>query len=313
VSEAEKGTLFDLLIIGAGPAGLAAGIYAARSGLKAVVLDKGAAGGQVLLIPAVENYPGFSKIAGWELAEKLVAHARGYVPIREGEEVKAIDTGEVFEVVTDRERYRTRALLFATGAGPRKLGVPGESEFSGRGVSYCAVCDGFFFRNKRVVVVGGGNAALTDALYLKSLGCAVILVHRRDTFRAEHHLQEAVRREAIPVIYNSVVEAIRGDEAVTAVTVRNLKEGAVQEIPADGVFIAVGEKPNTELAAAIGVEIAAGFIVVDRAGRTNIPRVYAAGDVTGGVRQIVTAVSEGATAALAAFEDLAKPYWSSPS
>lgn len=306
----EKETAFDLLIIGAGPAGLAAGIYAARSGLKAVIIDKGAAGGQVLAIPVVENYPGFPKIAGWELAEKLTAHARNYVPIKEGEEVKAINTGEIITVVTDRDRYTGRALLFATGAGPRRLGVPGEATFSGRGVSYCAVCDGFFFKNKAVVVVGGGNAALTDALYLKSLGCEVTLIHRRDDFRAEHYLKEAVKHEAIPVLWNSVVEEIRGDEAVTGVLVKNLKEGATREIRTDGVFIAIGEKPNTELAASIGVALADGFIVVDRHGRTNIPRVYAAGDVTGGVRQIVTAVSEGATAALAAFTDLTKPYWS---
>jgi thioredoxin reductase (NADPH) len=298
---------FDLLIVGAGPAGLAAGIYAARSGLKTLITDKGAAGGQLLTIPVVENYPGFTRIAGQELAEKLVTHARSYAPIKEGEEVKAIRIGDPIEVTTDRDRYLTRALLFATGASPRKLGVPGEAAFFGRGVSYCAVCDGFFFRNKRAIVVGGGNSALTYALYLKNLGADVTIIHRRNEFRAEHHLKEAVAREMLPIVWNSVVEEIRGNEAVTAVAVKNLTEGTLQEIQTDGVFIAVGEKPNSELAAGIGVALTEGFISVDRNGRTNIPRVYAAGAVTGGVRQIVTEVSEGAVAALTAFADLAKP------
>jgi thioredoxin reductase (NADPH) len=199
----------------------------------------------------------------------------------------------------------------ATGAKYRKLGIPGEDKFAGHGVSYCATCDGYFFKDKKVIMVGGGNSALTDALHLKNLGANVAIVHRRDSLRAEKYLQESIKSEKIPVIWDSIVEEIIGDEKqVNGVLVKNLKSKKLKKYKVDGVFIAIGEEPNSKLAGEMGIKLKDdGFIDVDNRCRTNIPRIYAAGDVTGGVRQIVTAVSEGATAALAAFEDLSNPYW----
>jgi thioredoxin reductase (NADPH) len=301
----------DLVIIGGGPAGLTAGIYAQRSGLSSVVIEKDMVGGQVAITPVVENYPGFTSIGGKKLMDIIAQQAKNYVPILEGEEVKEIKIGKKIEVFTSRGRYNGRALLITTGAGYRKLGVPGEEKYSGHGVSYCATCDGYFFKDKRVIMVGGGNSALTDALYLKNLGAKVKIIHRRDEFRAENYLQESVKRENISVIWDTILEEIMGTKKeITGVKLRNVKTKKTMKVDLDGVFISIGEDPNSKLAGEIGVKLDKdGFIEVDRGCRTNIPRIYAAGDVTGGVRQIVTAVSEGATAALSAFTDLTNPYW----
>lgn len=306
--EAEE---YDVVILGAGPAGLTAGIYAERSGLSSIVLDKSIVGGQVATTPNVENYPGFKNVGGMNLVEILTAHTREYSNVRENEPVQEVKLGKQIEVFTAKGVYLAKALIFATGSQWRKLGIPGESNYYGTGVSNCASCDGYAYRGKKVVMVGGGNSALTDALHLKNLGVEVTIVHRRDSFRAEKALQESLEREGIPVIWNTVVEEIHGDvERVKGVTLRNVQtdEKTLQEC--DGVFVAIGHLPNTEFATDIGVLLNTdGTIRVDRGMRTNIPRVYAAGDVTGGVRQIVTAVGEGATAALSAFEDLQNPYW----
>jgi len=301
----------DLIIIGGGPAGLTAGIYAQRSGLKSIVLEKDMIGGQVALTPVVENYPGFTNIGGKKLMDLIHSQAKNYVPIHEGEGVLEIKVGKKIEAITNRGRYLGRALILAMGAGYRTLGVPGEEKYNGHGVSYCATCDGYFFKGKKVAMVGGGNSALTDALYLKNLGANVAIIHRRHEFRAEKYLQESVKRESIPIIWDSVVEEIIGNEKeITGVKIKNIKSKASKIHKVEGVFIAIGEDPNSKLASEFGVKLTAGgFIEVDRSCRTNIPRIYAAGDVTGGVRQIVTAVSEGATAALSAFQDLANPYW----
>jgi thioredoxin reductase (NADPH) len=241
----------------------------------------------------------------------ISAQAKNYVDIREGEELYEIKVGKKIEAYTSRGKYEGSALILATGAKYKKLGVPGEEKFSGHGVSYCATCDGYFFKGKKVVMVGGGNSALTDGLHLKNLGANVAIVHRRDEFRAEKYLQESVAREKIPVIWDSVVEEIVGKgKKVTGVKVKNIKNKSVKIHKVDGVFIAIGEEPNSKLAAELGIKLKdGGFIEIDNKCRTNIPRIYGAGDVTGGIRQIVTAVSEGATAALAAFEDLSNPYW----
>ncbi len=309
--EAGLATEVDLIILGGGPAGLTAGIYAQRSGLKSIVLEKDMVGGQVALTPVVENYPGFTNIAGKKLMEIINQQARNYVPIREGEEVMEIKIGKNIEAYTNRGKYVGKALVIATGAGYKRLGVPGEEKFNGHGVSYCATCDGYFFKDRKVAMVGGGNSALTDALYLKNLGANVAIIHRRDQLRAEKYLQDSINRENIPVIWGSVVEEILGkDNKITGVKVKNIKTKKSKVHKVDGVFIAIGETPNSKLAGEVGVKLTkGGFIEVDRSCRTNIPRIYAAGDVTGGVRQIVTAVSEGATAALAAFEDISNPYW----
>jgi thioredoxin reductase (NADPH) len=300
----------DVLIIGAGPAGLAAGIYARRAGLSCLVLEKGVPGGQVLTSPMIENYPGFPEIPGMKLMDQMAEHARRYVDIREGEEVVRVKGGERFEVSTSSGRYSSRALILTTGSTHRKLGVKGEEGMTGRGVSYCATCDGFFYKKREVIVVGGGNTALTDALYLHSIECKVTIVHRRDSFRADRHLQESVAERRIPALLDTVVEEIVGADSVTAVKLRSVKNGTVTTKPVDGVFVAVGEIPSNQLAVELGLEMdSSGFVVADKTFRTNVPYVYAAGDLSGGIRQIVAAVHGGAAAALACFEDLTNPYY----
>ena len=241
----------------------------------------------------------------------LSVQAKNYIDIHEGEEVMEIKAGKKIEALTNRQRYLGKALIIATGAGYRKLGIPGEEKYSGHGVSYCATCDGYFFKGKKVTMVGGGNSALTDALYLKNLGAKVAIIHRRDAFRAEKYLQDSIKRENIPVLWNSVLEEIVGNEnKITGVKIKNEKTKKSKIHTVEGVFIAIGEVPNSKLAGERGIKLSeGGFIEVDRGCRTNIPRIYAAGDITGGVRQIVTAVSEGAIAALSNFGDISNPYW----
>jgi thioredoxin reductase (NADPH) len=301
---------YDVIIIGAGPAGLAAGIYAKRAGLECVVLEKGVPGGQVLTSPNIENYPGFPEISGMKLMDLMAEHAKRYVEIKEGEEVLRVKGGEKFEISTASGRYTCRAIILTTGSSHRKLGVRGEEGMTGKGVSYCATCDGFFYKGKEVVVVGGGNTALTDALYLHASDCKVSIIHRRDAFRADKHLQDSIAEKGIPVLWDTVVEEIVEGEQVTAVKLRDLTTGAVSQKPVDGVFVAVGEIPSSQLAAELDLEMdPGGFIIVDKSYRTNVQFVYAAGDVSGGIRQIVAAVHGGAAAALSCFEDLMNPYY----
>jgi thioredoxin reductase (NADPH) len=301
---------YDVIILGGGPAGLSAGIYASRAGLDCVILEKGVPGGQVLTSPTIENYPGFPEIAGMKLMENMAEHAKRYVDIREGEEVLRIRGGDKFEVFTTSGRYTSRALILATGSSHRKLDVAGEEGMTGKGVSYCATCDGFFYKGKEVIVVGGGNTALTDALHLSSLGCKVTIVHRRNQLRADKHLQDSVIQHKIPILWDTVVDEIVEGNEVAAVRLRDLKTGKVHTKPVSGVFVAVGEVPSSQLAAELGLDMdPGGFVTVDRSFRTNVAFVYAAGDVSGGIRQIVAAVHGGAAAALSCFEDLMNPYY----
>jgi thioredoxin reductase (NADPH) len=301
----------DVVVIGAGPAGLTAGMYAARGGMTAVVLEKAMIGGQVAVTPQVENYPGFATVPGAKLMEMVAAQTKQYVPIVEGKGVDEIKVGRRIEVVCADVVYLCRAVILATGATWRKLGIPGEDRYFGRGVSACAACDGYLYKDAAVAVAGGGNTALTEALHLARLGAKVTVIHRRDAFRAEKHLVDALENEGIEVVWNSVVEEVLGDEAgVTAVRLKNVADGGSRELAVKALFVAVGYIPVTGLALDIGLALdASGYIKVDAGMRTSIPRVYACGDVTGGVRQIVTAVGQGATAALSAFEDISHPYW----
>lgn len=297
----------DVVIVGAGPAGLTAAIYLERSGMQTVVLEKNIIGGQVAVTPVVENYPAFTSIGGKQLMEMVEKQAREYADIREGEEVQEIKVGKHIETLTRGRTYQSKSLLLATGATWKKLGVPGEDRLFGNGVGYCATCDGYLFKNKKVCIVGGGNTAATEALHLKNLGAEVTLIHRRDALRAEPHLQRSLEQEHVPIVWDTVVEAILGQEKVTGVRLKNLKSDSSEEMATDGIFIAVGESPNTQLAKDLGITLDAhGYIQADRDCRTNIPRIYAAGDAMGGVNQIVTAVGEGATAALSVFHDLQK-------
>jgi len=305
---------WDLIIIGAGPAGLSAAIYAARMGLDVLVVEKGLAGGLLLEVPFIENYPGFPKgVSGPDLAKLMAEQARSSgAEIRELEEAVELDLrGDVKAVRTSKASYEARAVLIATGSSHRKLGVPGEEEFRGRGVSYCGLCDGPLFKGKRVLVVGGGNAAATTALFLSDLASEVLLVHRRDVLRAEEALVRRLAEKGIKLILNSVVVAIEGDEVVRAVRLRNVKTGEERSLEVDGVFIQIGEVPNSELAARAGVEVdERGFIIVDVRQRTNLPGVYAAGDVTNHpVKQVATAVSQGIVAAVEAYGFIRRPYW----
>lgn len=302
----------DLLVVGGGPAGLTSAIYARRAGLSTMVIEKGIVGGQLALTPEVENYPGFKKVAGAKLVELIAGQAKDYGPVKEGEHVEEVKVGKAIEIITDRGAYKSKALIFACGASPKKLGVPGEREYFGRGVSVCASCDGWQYKNKSVIMVGGGNSALTEALHLKNIGVDITVVHRRDAFRAQQHLVDTVEREGLKVLFNTVVLEFLGNEEklLTGVKLMDVKEGKRFEMAVDGAFLAIGWEPNSGLAAEIGVKTDDyGYIVVDEGMRTNIPRIYAAGDITGGVQQIVTAVGKGSVAAISVFEDLTNPYW----
>ena len=300
----------DLVIVGGGPAGLTAGIYAARSGLKAVIVEKSLLGGQIATTPVVENYPGITQVGGKGLVEIMVAHALEYSNIFPGEEVMEIQPGDPIWVVTNRRRFKTRTVLLATGATYRRLDVAGETLFAGRGVSYCSTCDGPLFKGRKVVIVGGGNSAVTEALNLKNIGVDVTLVHRRDFLRAQDHLVKSLAANQIPVLFNTVVQEIRGDQKVKGVDLTNTQTKERSTLSVDGVFVAIGYDPEVGLAKKLGVALTPeGYIQHDSHHRTNIPGVYAAGDVEGGYKQIVIAAGKGSEAALTIFEDLINPYW----
>lgn len=304
----------DLAIVGGGPAGLTAAVYGARSGLNTAVIEKGSLGGQVGLTPVVENYPGISRASGKVLVDLMVQHALQYAQIFQDEPVLDIKLGEKVEVITTRRRFIARAVLLATGATHRKLGIPGEERLSGRGVSYCALCDGQLFKGKTVVVVGGGNSAATDALYLHSVGAKVKLVHRKNALRAQDYLQQALDFSKIPLLVNAELREIRGKERVEQVAIENNQthEQTIAEVA--GVFISVGYDPSVALAQKIGVALSeSGYIKHDGKHRTNLPAIYSAGDVEGGYNQIVTAAGQAAEAAITIFEDLTHPYWSNRS
>ncbi len=300
----------DLVIIGGGPAGLTAAIYAARSGLNTVVLEKDTLGGQVATTPIVDNYPGLAHIGGKNLVDIMVAHALEYVNVFPREEVMEVKPGEIFELTSSLRRFTARAILLATGATTRKLGIPGEYRFSGRGVSYCSTCDGPLFKDKKVVMVGGGNSAVTEAIHLNHIGADVTLMHRRDSLRAQDNLIQALEHSKTPIIWNTEVKEIKGQETVNELVIYNNQTDKTESFPTDGIFISVGYIPEIELAQKIGVEIGPdGYITHDAHHRTNIPGIYSAGDVEGGYKQIVTAAGAGAAAAMTLFEDLSHPYW----
>jgi thioredoxin reductase (NADPH) len=302
----------DLVIIGAGPAGLTAGIYSARSGLRTVIIEKGALGGQVATTPIVENYPGLTQVGGKALVDLMTSHALEYVKIFPGEEVMDMVPGETLTVVTTRRRFKAKAVLLATGAVYRHLNVPGEDRLSGHGVSYCSTCDGPLFKGKSVILVGGGNSAVTEALHLHNIGVNVILIHRRDSLRAQEHLTKNLLANNMPIFYNTEVKEIRGKNKVEEAVLLNNVTGETRAVPTDGVFIAVGYSPAVELAKKLGIELTPeGYVKRDEHHRTNIPGIYSAGDVEGGYKQIVTAAGQGAEAAMAIFEDLVNPYWKS--
>jgi thioredoxin reductase (NADPH) len=301
----------ELAIIGGGPAGYTAGIYAARAGLGAAILEQGYGGGQASTSPWMENYPGFEGISGMDLMERMKAHAQRYLRVVEGASVEAVvREGGGFVLRAGEREWHASAVIFATGAGYKKLGIPGEAELLGMGVSYCATCDGMFFRGRKVAVIGGGNSGATEALHLRHVGADVTLIHRRDALRAEKVLQERLKAEGVKLLLERETLEVVGESAVKGLRLRDKSTGAEEFHEFGGVFISVGVEPNVSLATGIGIELDdEGFIKTDRSMRTNVRMAYAAGDVTGGLRQVITACAGGAVAALSAYDDLKNPYW----
>ena len=305
---------WDVIIIGAGSAGLSAGIYAVRSGLKTLILDEKLPGGTIADAPIVVNYPGFAEISGGELAEKMTTHARTLgVVIHELEPVTEMKlTDEKKIVTTSKTAYEAKAVIVSTGSHYKEIGVKGEKEFRGRGVSYCGVCDGPFFKGKKVLVVGGGNSACITTLYLSGLAGQVTVTHRREAFRAEESLVTDVASKGnVNVLWNTEIQEIKGDKQVRAVTLVDNTTGKTSELPVDAVFVQVGEAPNSQIAKASGVETDEhGYIKIDIHQHTNLPGVYGAGDVTNHpVKQVGTAAGQGITAALEAYGYIRRPYY----
>ena len=292
--------VYDMVIIGGGPAGYTAALYAARAGLDAVVLEKLSAGGQMALSHKIDNYPGFEEgIDGFTLAEKMQQGAERFGAKTEYAEVFALDLkAEPKRVETSEGEFFAKTVVYAAGAGPRELGVAGEQSLVGRGVAYCAACDGMFYRGKTVAVVGGGNSAVADALLLSRIAQKVILIHRRDSLRADKVYHDQLEKaENVEFRCNAVVEELVYDQKLKALKLRDLNAGEISELEVDGVFISVGRKPATDLVKGQLELDRSGYIVASESTETNIPGVYAVGDVrTKELRQIVTAVADGAVA-----------------
>jgi thioredoxin reductase (NADPH) len=295
----------DLLIIGAGPGGLSAGIYAMRAALKTVLIEKAVPGGQVTMSDEVENYPGFEHISGAELSMKFAQHAQAYGLEILSKEVVSLEPGLEYHTVktADGAAYHAHAVILGTGGSPRQLQVPGENEFYGKGVSYCAVCDGFFFRGKTVLVVGGGDSAAEESLYLAKLAQKVYIAHRRDALRAGMLLQQRVLSDCnIEVLWNTVPTEIQANaNGVRAVILKDTQTGELREMPIDGVFIFIGFEPNNSLVPAGTKMNADGYVMTDEKCETNIPGIYVIGDLRAKyARQIVISAADGCVAALAA-------------
>jgi thioredoxin reductase (NADPH) len=296
---------YEVVIVGGGPAGLAAGLYCQRAALKTVLFEKGLPGGQIAISKEVENYPGVEGITGFDLAEKLLRHAQSFGLRVVQEEVAEVNAGPDLHSVrlANGDLFHTVALILGVGGTMRKLGVPGEAEYLGSGVSYCATCDGFFFRDKTVVVVGGGDTAVEEALYLSRLTKRVYLVHRSNALRASKLLQNRLLAEpAIKVIWNTIITEVKGDgRTVSAVSFENTETGEKREFPTDGVFIFIGYAPNNQL---IPPEVRIneqGFVITDERCETSVPGIFAVGDLRKKfANQIVVAAADGAIAALAA-------------
>lgn len=301
--------VYDMIVIGGGPGGYTAALYAARAGLDVVVLEKLSAGGQMALTNQIDNYPGFHEgIDGFQLAEQMQQQAERFGAKSEYAEVTGVNLTSDPKVVESSEgMYFGRTIVFSTGANHRELGIAGERELVGRGVAYCAACDGMFYRGKTVVVVGGGNTAAADALLLSRIAKKVIMVHRRDTLKATKiYHKPLLQAENVELRWNSEVIEILNDTRVSGVRIRNHTDGTVESIPCDGIFISVGRKPSTELVRDQLELDEGGYIVSGESTETNIAGVYAVGDVrTKLVRQVVSAVADGAVAVHMAEEYLA--------
>ena len=297
---------FDTVILGGGPAGLAAGIYASRGAVSTAIVDINMFGGQPSNYLELENYPGFATVGGYDLMEKFEEHADKFgVQKFPMQEIQSVDLKNKI-IISNEAVFRAKTIIIATGAQPMKLGVPGEKEFVGRGVSYCAVCDGAFYKDKVVAVVGGGNAAVEEAMYLTKFASKVYLIHRRNELRADRIVQErAFKNEKLEFIWDTVVEEINGDELVNSVTVKNVKTGDISKLNINGIFPYIGMTPNVELFNGQIEQDARGFIVTNETMQTTCEGVFAIGDVrTTPLRQVITATADGAVAAVYAVKYL---------
>jgi len=295
--------IYDVIIAGAGPAGMTAAVYTSRANMSTLMLERGIPGGQMANTEEIENYPGFGHILGPDLSTKMFEHAQKFGAEYAYGEIKEIVDGDPYKIVRagDKE-YLAKSVIVATGAEHRLLGVPGEKELSGRGVSYCAVCDGAFFRNKELVVVGGGDSAVEEAVFLTRFASKVTIIHRRNEFRAQKILQKrAFENEKIEVIWDTVVKEIRGENVVQSLLLENVKTGEQKEFAANGIFIYVGMDPLTESVRGLGITNEAGYVLTDDNMRTKVKGIFAAGDVREKMlRQVVTATGDGSIAAQAA-------------
>lgn len=288
--------MYDMIIVGGGPSGLTAALYAGRAELKALMIEKAFHGGQMVTTNEVENYPGIMETTGPELAGIMYEQATRFgTEVKFEEVIKIEDEGDIKKVVTASNMYEAKTVLLSMGAKPRKLGLPNEEALAGKGVSYCAICDGGFYKDKTVAVVGGGDTALEDALYLARLAKKVYLIHRRDSFRANKHLQTRVDQSSVEVIWNSGVTKLNAEETLKSIEITNLIENTTQEIPVDGVFIAVGNIPVTELVKGLVDLNEQGYIITDENCKTNKSGIFAIGDIRQKkLRQIITAAADGA-------------------
>jgi thioredoxin reductase (NADPH) len=300
----EERKIYEVIIIGGGPAGLTAGLYTSRSRLQTLLIEIGLLGGQMTTTEIIENYPGFPQgITGDELSRLMEEQAKRFgLEVVSQETVEVKMEGELKVIQANGTTYRCKALIICTGNEWRKLGVPGEKEFTGRGVSYCATCDGAFFRDSQIVVVGGGDSALTEALYLTKFVKELTIIHRRDALRGTKIYQERVfANPKIKLLWNSVVQEIKGDSVVHSVLAKNVKTGEVTEHPTEGVFLFVGLSPRTQFLKGLLNLDEAGYIITDENGETSVKGIFAAGDCRKKLlRQVATAVGDGATAAFAA-------------
>lgn len=300
---------YDAVVVGGGPAGITAALYLCRSGLSVAMAEMLAPGGQVLKTESIENYPGFPKgIKGWEMADVFSAHLEGHTLDRYTDAVKHMTSAEgVHTLAIGKETLEARTVIVCSGANPRPLGLPDETRLTGRGISYCALCDGNFFRDQVVAVVGGGNSALEEALYLSRIVKKLYLIHRRDAFRAAKVYQDKIRAasDVITLVLDTVVSRLEGENTLDALVLRNVKTNAESRLPVDGLFVFVGYTPQNSFLPSQMTLDEQGFIVTDCEMRTNIPGIFAAGDIRSKLcRQVTTAVGDGATAATAAFSYL---------
>jgi len=307
-------TEVELIIVGGGPAGLTSAIYSARALIDTLVIEKMLPGGQPVLTTFIENYPGFPEgISGPELAERLESQAGKFgAKIITSRPVLNISRKEEgFEIKTEMESFLGKAVIVATGTSPRKLNVPGEEEFTGRGVSYCAVCDGAFYRDRVVAVVGGGDSAMDESIYLTRFASKVFVIHRRNQLRAEKILQErAFSNPKISFIWDTVVQSIEGDRKVELLKLKNVKTGEISELKVDGIFVYIGSTPNSSMVKDLVELDENGFIITDNCMKTSVPGLFAAGDVRNtNFRQLATAIGDGAIAANSAERYLGELSW----